>query len=456
MHEVIVRQQVRRLTEPPGRSATGGGLSLAGPLILLLVGMFGGLPASVCGDVVVGPVMVATSGADGATLGIPRWKGYISELTPTNFWMSFANSGSSSNNISYTTNAGASWSTNPIVIDGYLDFHVSLFGQGGDLYFTMPGTSAINFRKFNSPAQSSSDAGPLISLPGTSPYHRSNIMLEPNGRIWIFTRQGGTPSENVRYFYSDNEGGGWTTNMAWSTNAPDIRIGSMPYVNGYPALVVLYLNDPRGYEYYLWNGSSFQAQPDHSVYALNVGYDRAFTHNQIGDTVMHLVFGDGSNLRHVWKNYAGGTGSWNTSVIMTEPNNSSIDWFPISSVRGNDLYLFYCRKQTADPSSAMIYYRKWSQATRAWSDATLVSTDPNNVANHDPNTCFRVPESAQYIPVFWSCGSGTVSLYYAKVVVTTEDDIIPPGRVIDLGQAPPSETDGSGPSASDRWRFVAR
>jgi len=199
MHEVTVQQQVRRMTGGRGRSAAPAGRSVTGPLILLLVGLFGVLPASVYGDVVLGPVM---------------------ELTPTNFWMSFANSGSSSNNISYTTNAGASWSTNTIVIDGYLDFHVSLFGQGGHLYFTMPGTSAINFRKFNSPAQSSSDAGPLISLTGTSPYHRSSIMLEPNGRIWIFTRLGGTPSENVRYFYSDNEGAGWTTNLAWSTKRP--------------------------------------------------------------------------------------------------------------------------------------------------------------------------------------------------------------------------------------------
>ena len=46
----------------------------------------------------------------------------------------------------------------------------------------------------------------------------------------------------------------------------------MPYVNGNPALVVLHLVDPRGYEYYLWNGSSFEARPDHSIYAINPGF----------------------------------------------------------------------------------------------------------------------------------------------------------------------------------------
>lgn len=408
-------------------------VSLTVPALLLAL-QLGPAAQIVRADHLVDPIIVATSSSDGPTLGIPRWKGYMSESAPANFWLSLANRGGSSNNLCYTTNSGSTWSTNIIEIDGYLDFHVSASGRGGELFFTMPGSSAINFRKFNAPAHNSSDAGPLIGLPGTSYMHRSNIMLESSGRIWVFTRLGGSASENVRYFYSDNSGSNWTTNMARSTNAPDVRIGSMPYISGRPALVVLHLEDVRGYEYYLWNGSTFTAPNDHSIYAGDMGFARAFTHNVINDTTMHLVFGRGTDLVHVWKNYNGGNGLWNVRTVESSTNTLDNDWFPISTVRGDDLYLFYCRKSSADFASSMIYYRKWSQMSQTWSDPTLVSTNPANVGNRDPNTCFQVPESADYIPVFWSTGSGTSSIWFAKIALSSQQDLVPPGRVLDLGQ----------------------
>ncbi|MEW5795015.1 MAG: T9SS type A sorting domain-containing protein [Candidatus Zixiibacteriota bacterium] len=408
------------------------------------------------------PVLVASSGVSGPTLGIPRWKGYMSPTDPDKFWLSFANTGAGSNNMAFTTDAGTTWSSNTITIDAYMDFHLSLFGRNDDLYFTFPG---VGFRRFASPAESISDAGPLVTLSGTSSAHRSNVMVQPNGRIWVFTRQGGTPSENVRYQYSDNGGANWTSSVAFSTSAPDIRIGSMPYVNGNPALVVLHLNDARGYEYYLWNGSSFQERPDHSVYAAYVGYDRSFTHNQISDTVFHLIFGDGSGLRHVWKNYASGSGAWNTSIIMNEANNGSIDWLPISTVHGSDLYVFYCRKGSADAASMRVYYRRWSQVTRTWGAEYQVSTQSTS---RDPNTAFHVPASADYIPVFYSAGSGPYSIYFSKIAVTGQvTDTIPPGPILDLGAtsgpgsgqvtlgwSAPGDDGGSGTSDSYDIRYA--
>ena len=352
----------------------------------------------------------------------------MSPTNPAKFWLSFANGGGNSNNLCFTTDAGATWSTNTITIDGYMDFHLSLFGRYNDLYFTFPG---VGFRRFASPAESIADASPLITLSGTSGAHRANVMVQDNGRIWVFTRQGATASENVRYQYSDNGGANWTTGVAYATGAADVRIGSMPFVNGNPALVVLHLNDNRGYEYYLWNGSSFQAMPDHSMYAAYVGYDRAFTYNQINDTIMHLVFGDGTGLRHVWKNFANGTGSWNTSIIMTEANNTSIDWLPISTVRGNDMYVFYCRKASADAATMRVYYRRWSQVTRTWSGEYQVSSESYS---RDPNTAFHIPPSADYIPVFYSAGSGPYGVYFSKIPVTPQaTDTIPPGPILDLG-----------------------
>lgn len=84
-------------------------------------------------------VLVTNSSVSGPTLGIPRWKGYMSPTNPDKFWLSFANGGGNSNDMCFTTNAGATWSTNTITIDGYMDFHLSLFGHYNDLYFTFPG-----------------------------------------------------------------------------------------------------------------------------------------------------------------------------------------------------------------------------------------------------------------------------------------------------------------------------
>ncbi len=384
------------------------------------------------------PVLVTTSSVQGATLGIPRWKGYMSPTNPDKFWLSFANDGST-NNMSYTTNAGATWSSNTITIGAYMDYHLSLSGRNDDLYFTFPSSvsNAIGFRHFSSPAESIADAGSLVTFPGTSANHRSSVMVQNNGRIWVFTRLGNSAAENVLYQYSDNGGSTWTSGTAVATGAANVRIGSMPYVNGNPVLVVLHLEDARGYEYYLWNGSSFQAMPDHSIYAGNFGYDRCFTHNQINDTVMHLVFGEGTNLRHVWKNYANGTGTWNTSIIATEANNGSIEWYPTSTVRGNELYVFYCRRSSADDATSRIYYKRWSQASQTWSSEYQVSTQ---TYSRDPNTCFHVPATADYIPVFYGAGAGPYSIYFSKISVTPAlTDTIPPDSIDDLGAAPQSD-----------------
>ncbi len=276
---------------------------------ILLVTQLAVMTGSTLADTVTKPVLIATSGSEAPVLGIPRWKAYMQETAPANCWISLANDGGNSNNLLYSTNSGTSWSTNTINIDGYLDYHLSLFGQNGDLNFTFPRADGINFRRFNAPAHSENDAGPLVALPGTSSLHRSNIMLEPDGRIWIFTRRADVPAENVKYFTSTNGGTSWTSGTAWSTGANDVRIGSMPFVGGRPALIVEHLQDTRGFEYYLWNGTAFVAPNDHSIYAANMGYSRAFTHNVINDTTMHLIFGSGNDLIHVWKNYNGGNGN---------------------------------------------------------------------------------------------------------------------------------------------------
>ena len=64
--------------------------------------------------------------------------------------------------------------------------------------------------------------------------------------------------------------------------------------------------------------------------------------------------------------------------------------------------------------------------------------EPANTYNRDANSCFQVPETSDYIPVFWRCGSGQpYSIYFAKVIVDSSPiDTIPPGPVTDLDAAP--------------------
>lgn len=389
-------------------------------------------------ETVTAPLQIATSAAsDGPTLGIPRWKAYMSESDPNQFWVSYANGGSSLGNLSYTTDAGQSWSSNVTQIDvtGWLDMHLSAFGRNGNLYFTWPGTSTIMFRKFSAPAHSNTDRGPLVSIAGTTASHRSNLMVQNTGRIWLFTRLSyASPDENVLYNYSDNEGSSWTHGVAYATNSTGVRIGSMPYAGGNPALVVLYMDDARGFEYYLWNGSSFVAEPDHSVYAANMGQTRVFTHNVVRDTIFHLVFGLGTSLHHVWKNFNNGSGTWNHEIIDNSATTVDNDWYPTSTARGDDLYVFYCRKSTADDATSMIYYKKWSQTSQTWTSPVLVSTNPGNTSNRDPNTCFQVPTSSSYIPVVWRSLTGPFTIYFSKVIVSL--DTIPPNTVHDLGVFP--------------------
>jgi len=398
------------------------------------------IPAPAADSLTV-PIQIATSTAsDGQTLGIPRWKAYMLETDPNQFWACFANGARSLSNISYTADGGNTWSTEAIQIDpaGYLDMHCSVFGRDGNLYATWPGVGGTTFRRFGAPIHSNADGGPLVSIAGTTALHRSNIMVQNTGRIWLFTRLSyASPSENVLYHYSDNNGSTWSNGVAYATNSATVRIGSMPYAGGNPALVVLYLDDSRGFEYYLWNGSAFEARSDHSIYAANMGQERVFSHNQIRDSVFHLIFGVGTQLHHVWKNFNNGAGSWNHEIIDTCANNSTINlWFPTTSVRGDDLYLFYCKRLSADPTSSLVYYKKWSQTSLTWTVPKLVTTGSANVSNRDPNGPFKVSDNSPYVPVIWRSGTGPFNINFAKVVISGDTSVPVITYNLDLNSLP--------------------
>lgn len=420
--------------------------SLVASLLGLMAVLFiSGLSISgFAADELTDPVLATTSRNDHSTLNIPRWKGYMSPQDFNKFWISYANSSTDGGNLVYTEDGGQSWSTQTVQIDqsGWMDYHLSMFGSGEDLYFTWPGSSSIEFRKFNEPSIAEDDRGPLVNFSGTDNSHRSNVTVDGNGSVWVFTRLSGTPSENVRFRRTDNDGGSWTQGTAFATGADEVRFGSMPYVNGNPALIVLYLNDPRGYEYYLWNGNQFVANEDRSIFGENMGYERAFTHNVIRDTTMHLVFGHENVLRHRWKDYQNGQGVWHDEIIDQSASTFGMEWYPTSTVRGDELYVFYTKKSSSSDQTSRVYYAKWDQVTETWTDPRLVSTNAANTYCIYPNTCFEVPEHSNYIPVFWqSSGSSPYQVWYASVLPDggSSVDVIPPSAIGNLSANPGSE-----------------
>jgi hypothetical protein len=221
----------------------------------------------------------------------------------------------------------------------------------------------------------------------------------------------------VRYNYTDDGGVTWTRGVADPTGHANVRIGSMPYVDGRPALVVLYLDSGLGYRYYLWNGSEFEARPDAQIYTGNVGTQRAFAHNVIGGEFFHLLFGLDNELHHYWKADNNGTGVWNHDIVDQSPYTSNNEWETTCTVHGDNLYAVYSRKSSADAYSSMIYYSRWSHSTQFWSEPLLVSTLPENTDNHMPNTVMQVSPLSDYIPIFWYShrGAGDEEVYFNRI-----------------------------------------
>lgn len=390
-------------------------------------------------DTIGTPVKVFAAKQTLATLAIPRWKGFMSPSDPDYLRFSFANWGTPATHMVYSNDGGATWNSANALLSGELtvDYHISAAGDNsGNFYATMPITNSIGFRKVNFPAQQSSDMDPLrtvITVGGSNP--RSNVMIQPNNqRIWVFTRASTIPSENVRYHYSDNGGQSWTSGIADATHADEVRIGSMPYINGNPALVVAYMSStpPQGYKYYMWNGSQFVAEDDAVIYSGPLGLMRAFTHNVTDGTRMHLVFGLDTELHHYWKEYNNGQGTWNSQIIDTSPyNTGSIDWETSSCVRGSDFFVFYSKNTNSSATSSEIYYNKWSGATQSWATPQVISTHPENTDNHHPNSAMQVPVTSDYIPVWWysHLGSSNEQIYFNKIVVDSTVQSVSRGEI---------------------------
>jgi hypothetical protein len=359
-------------------------------------------------------------------MSIPRWKAFMHPAAPDRIWLGLANWGISADHLTNSTDGGRTWNLPKIYLpdDSYCDYHMSLAGDAsGNIFTTFPVVNSIQFRRVAYPANSPADRDPLRTILMATNGPRSNVMVDPNtGRVWVFTRQTGAPAENVKYHFSDNGGATFSSGMADQTMATEVRIGSMPYIDGHPALVVLYINSSLGYKYYLWNGVAFEERPDAQIYAGNVGTQRAFAHNVIGGEFFHLLFGLDNQLHHYWKAYNNGTGAWNHQIVDQSTYTSGNDWETSCTVHGDDLYAFYSKKSSSPSASSKIYYSRWSQTDQTWSNPVLISTLVENTDNHWPNTSMQVPAGSDYIPVFWYShrGNNSEEVYFNRIEIESD------------------------------------
>lgn len=369
--------------------------------IILLI-----LAVSAYADTVEYPIKVVLARADAATRSIPRWKAYMNPTNPNEVWLGLANWGSTSTHLLFSNNGCQSWNSSDLwLTDNHVcDNHLSIAGDSaGNVYAVMPQENSLLFRKVNYPGHSEADLDPLRTVISVAGLPRGNVMVQPdNQRVWVFTRVSAYPTENVRYHYTDNGGQSWTSGVADATFEEEVRIGSMPYIDGRPALVVAYMGSTTlGYRYYMWNGSSFQAYDDAQIHLGSVGYDRHYAHNVTSGNIMHMIVGLDNTLYHYWKPFNNGTGSWNVETVDASPYTGGTEWETACAVRGSDLYIFYAKKSSTSLSSSNIYYSKWHGGSQSLESPVLLSTHAENTNNHWPNSVMEVPVSSSYIPVVW-------------------------------------------------------
>ncbi len=378
------------------------------------------------------PVKLATTTDYQATMAIPRWKVFMSESNPQNVWAAFANSCGSTNpnctNLVATNDSGLTWTAlqpDNMTISDFLDGHFSLSGNdNGDIFFTFPKYVSENynvmFRKFSSPAVVNTSISAETAIHRTTnnnPNPRSSILAISNN-TWIFSRSG-NETDNVRYNASSDAGLTWTSSgNVTVTNETNIRIGSVPYVNNSPSVVIWY--NQKGFKYFLWNSttSNFTENADSIIYWPN-NTDRYFSINTIyynNEYYFHFVNevtnGSGTKIMHRWKPYLGGAGTWNETTIDTHSNMSTLgDWRPLLTKRGSELYVFYSKRDnnSDNRSQLNIYYKQWNQSTETWSNSTQVTTD--SFMNRDQNVPMSINLSSPYIPLVYT-KKGDLTTYF--------------------------------------------
>ncbi|MFH1664157.1 MAG: hypothetical protein ABH986_05105, partial [archaeon] len=379
-------------------------------------------------------VPVAIHSATAGVITIPRYKIFQSQTNPNEIWAAFPN-GSSGNNFIKTINGGTTWTaaSTSMHVQGYFSDHASVGGDElGNVYivdrangFPLDGCAGgglyVFFRKVNYPGESVSDFGPQMCLnvafPGIN-YYTPNVLVLNSTQTWVIQRSSGYAPGNIYSVRTTNGGASWSSpQLIYSSGATDVRIGSL-IIDGKPAVILQYISSVGSpnidYRYFIWNEAQqqFVANPDSiAVSGRNLGYQREFAMSFVNNE-MHIVYRDGTQLRHAWKTYNNGQTNWNDTVIESLSYSPS-GWHPSLTKHGNDLYIIYIRQETSTDGTNNVYYRKFNFGSHSWGSATAMTT--NRTGNQFPHGPAIASPSSTFIPVIWNQGG---QIWFDKIPTT--------------------------------------
>jgi len=396
-------------------------------------------------SVAAAPLLIeGDCGRGNCLLTYPRYKFIQSSSNPDELWMAYDNHGGE--NFRKSDDGGLTWTaTTPstgLELRSWLNYHAVLYKDpSNNVHYSDVGSGQLYYRKVNYPAESSSDFGSLLTLNSgvMTANTYGHVVAQDDNNIFIIYRGSANSNANVRYFRSTNGGAsfpeeGWVNSMGLS----DVRIGAL-LINGMPAAIVQHLTTAPGatdFSYYIWDGNQFVANPDSIISTgEQLGSERAFNmiyHN--GE--MHVAWSNGDKLQHAWKNYNGGTGSWNKQSVVDLPYNPAYWFHPMFTSHGNDLYLIYSQVESSGTvSESNVYYTKWNDGTSTWDTPIALTTDGGSGGRgyfvpHGPNF---VPVSSDFIPIVYtraaSVAVATGEVWFDKIELSpgyTDCSDIPP------------------------------
>ena len=379
------------------------------------------------------PTQIHSTGT--GLITIPRYKMFQSQNNPNEIWIAFP-AGSSNNNFIKTIDGGLTWNaaSTSMVIQGYLSDHCSVGGDElGNVYvvdrangFLLDGCVGgglyVFFRKVNYPGESVSDFGPQtclnVAFPGIN-YYTPNMLVYNSTHSWVIQRNSGYAAGNIYSVRTTNGGATWSSpQLVYSSGATDVRIGSL-IIDNKPAVILHYNsqvgNPNRDYQYFIWDFTTnqFVQNPDSLIVSgESTGDFREYSMSYVNGE-LHLVYNDDWRyLKHAWKEYNNGVGTWNYENIELLSYNPG-DWHASFSKYGNTLYLFYVRQETPTDGVKNVYYRTWNKTTQSWSAPTSLTT---SVGDYEfPHGPAVVNPSSTFIPVIWNQGG---QIWYDAIPTT--------------------------------------
>ena len=323
---------------------------------------------------------------DGNMLGSPRFKGYISTLDSSKWWLMAGSDGGAQ--LWQTTNTGGDWTSYDFGAE--LDFHGSVTGNGDSIMSVAPiGNSSVISRIYNNVTARDTS----IVIAGGSGNNRGTVSY--NDGYFLSITRCSEPGEhepyNIKYSYATDGGETWTNEWLDSLDVEDVRVGSVPFKDGF--ILFSLITDGGNAESNLgkvqyWEGDSsgFAVNADSLIvpYDSQINYNtRHFTFNVVEtteDTLMYLAWGDDNAFRVNWKRYNGGTGAWIQDTLRTSDYTDDNGWKNTITIINNRAVVGFVEN---DGTNSIIKYVHHNPSDSTWTTPVHIDSSTGVDYDHD-------------------------------------------------------------------------